>query len=204
MNFFYFLVIATLFLVTVEICKRKLNLSSSITRRISHIGASLIACFSPFFLNSHLIVIICLAFAVFMFISRRISLFTSIHKVERKTLGEVFLPLGEAFAAVIFLPQMLHSFIYGILVMGLSDAMAGFIGEKFGKHKIPFLAVNKTVEGAITFFMITVLITYFFTGFGINLIVFSLILTVIELLSGYGTDNLTLPLAAGLLLAILT
>ena len=135
MNLIIFLVISTAFLLAVEIIKRKFLLSSSITRRVSHAGAALIAAVSPLFIDKNLIVFACFGFAGVMFISRRFTFLSSLHSIGRKTFGEVFLPLGEAVSAAIFLPQTVAAFQYGVLVMGLSDAFAGFVGEKYGRHQ---------------------------------------------------------------------
>lgn len=201
MNLIIFLFISTTFLLTVEITKRKLLLSSSITRRVGHIGAALIATVSPLFISKNLIIIACLGFAVVMLISRKFSIFTSIHRIRRNTFGEVFLPLGEAFSAAIFLPHAVLAFQYGVLVMGLSDAFAGIVGEKYGKHKINIFGNRKSLEGSIVFFLTTILLTFIFIpSLGPHLILIPAILTVVELTLGYGIDNLAIPILATLLL----
>lgn len=195
MNLIIFLSIATVFLITVEVVKRKFLLPSSITRRISHVGAALIAFVSPLFINKDLIVLACLGFAITMFLSRKLSLLSSIHAVKRNTLGEVFLPLGEAFSAAIFLPQSTLAFQYGVIVMGLSDAFAGFVGEKYGRHQINILQNRKSFEGALTFFLTTALLTFLFAPtLGLHLILIPLVLTIVELVCGYGIDNLAIPI----------
>ncbi len=201
MNLIIFLIISTSLLLIVEIIKRKLSLSSSITRKISHIGAASIAAASPLFLDKYLIIFACLGFAVAMFLSRKIWLFSSIHSVKRKTFGEVFLPLGEGISAAIFLPQAVGAFQYGVLVMGLSDALAGFVGEKYGRHKINIFHSKKSLEGSLTFFFTTIVLTFIFMpSFGFHLILIPLALATIELVSGYGIDNLAIPILAALLL----
>lgn len=201
MNLIIFLFISTTFLLTVEITKRKLSLSPSITRRVSHIGAALIATVSPLFISKNLIVIACLGFAVVMFLSRRTSFFSSIHPIKRKTFGEVFLPLGEAFSAAIFLPHAVSAFQYGVLVMGLSDAFAGFVGEKYGRHQINIFNNKKSLEGSLVFLLATILLTFLFIpNLGPHLILIPLILTFAELLLGFGMDNLVIPILAAFLL----
>lgn len=194
MKLIIFLVISTVFLLSVEIVKRKFSISSSTTRRISHVGAASIAAVSPLFIDKYLIILVCLGFAVSMFISRKLSLFSSIHLVNRKTLGEVFLPLGEAISAVIFLPHAIMSFQYGILVMGFSDAIAGYVGEKFGKHPLVFFNNRKSIEGSLTFFFVTLIITTIFNpSLGLHLIIVPITLTIMEFFLGYGSDNLIIP-----------
>lgn len=201
MNLIIFLLISTTFLLAVEITKRKLSISPTITRKISHIGAALIAAVSPMFIDKNLIIVACLGFAAVMFLSRRTSFFSSIHPIRRKTFGEVFLPLGEAFSAAIFLPQAVPSFQYGVLVMGLSDAFAGFVGEKYGRHQINIFNNRKSLEGSVVFLLTTILLTLLFIpNLGLHLIWIPLILTLVELTLGYGMDNLVIPILAAFLL----
>lgn len=195
MNLVIFLVISTAFLLTVEVTKRKFLLSPNITRRVSHIGAALIAAVSPLFLDKNLIVFGCIGFAIVMFFSRKMLFLSSIHSVKRNTLGEIFLPLGEAISAIIFIPQTVLAFQYGVLVIGLSDSLAGFVGEKYGKHQLNIFNSKKTFEGALAFFLSTFFLTFLFApSFGFHLIFIPLILTFTELFLGYGMDNLVIPI----------
>ncbi len=200
--FFGFLVMSIAILFISEIARRKLNLPTEITRRATHVVAAFIAAISSLFLDKWLIVVGCLLFAGIMFLSRRTSLFNSIQKVKRKSLGEVFLPLSEAITALIFLPIGRIEFQYGVLVMGLSDPLAGFIGTRFGKHEIKILGNTKSLEGSLSFFLCTLMLTLVFAPtIGINLLILPLLLTLIEICLGYGTDNLVLPIAGATLLS---
>lgn len=204
MNLVIFLFISTLFLLVIEITKRKFLLSPSITRKVSHIGAALICAASPLFVEKNLIIFACLGFAGTMFISRKFSIFSSIHQIGRNTFGEIFLPLGEAFSAAIFLPQALLAFQYGVLVMGLSDAFAGFVGEKYGRHQIIIFNNRKSLEGSLAFLLTTTLLTFLFApSLGLHLIFIPLALTLVELILGYGMDNLAIPIFAALLFTFL-
>ena len=115
-------------------------------------------------------------------------------------MGEVFLPLGEAFSAVIFLPQAISAFQYGVLVMGFSDAFAGFVGERYGRHRINIFNNRKSLEGSLVFLLTTVLLTFLLSpSLGPHLILIPLALTLTELILGYGMDNLAIPILAALL-----
>lgn len=201
MNLIIFLFLSLGLILGVEIIKRHFLLSTNITRRITHVGAALIAATSPFFLGKNIIVLFCLLFAGILFFGRRSSFFSSIHNVKRNTLGEVFLPLGEALPAIVFLPQGIREFQFGVLVMGISDALAGFIGERFGNHHVTILGNRKSIEGSFAFFISTLFLTFIFLPvFGYQLILVPLLLTLVELVLGYGLDNLALPIVAALLL----
>jgi dolichol kinase len=88
-----------------------------------------------------------------------------------------------------------------LMIMILSDPIASVIGIIFGKFK---LVGEKTLEGSITFFIITaiVLISFKFTSFQVILV--ALGATLIELFSKEVNidDNLLIPLVSAGLLVI--
>lgn len=200
MNLVIFLAVSVALIAGVEFSKRVLSLSPDLTRRMMHVGAALIACIAPFFISMPVFVVVCLLFAFAMLLGRRTALISSVHAVERTTYGDVFLPLGEAIAALLFLPAHIAAFQYGVLVMGISDAAAGFVGDRFGRHPIRFLGIAKTVEGTVAFFIITLLITFFFVPVsGYVIVGMALLLTAAEFFMPYGLDNVLLPILGGFL-----
>lgn len=204
MNLLFFILISCALIGGVEFAKRKFLLSASITRRMTHIGAALIAAAAPLFLTQKPIVFACLFFAGVIFLSRRTTFLSSIHGVERASFGDVYLPLGEAIAAMIFLPHDVGAFQFGVLVMGISDGLAGLVGERFGKHRLALFGSRKSIEGACTFFVSSMLLTLFFIpGIDYRILVIPFTLTAIEFSLGYGLDNLILPIAGAYLIQAL-
>lgn len=59
--------------------------------------------------------------------------------------------VGTTFRSMLFLRQAdLNLFVFMILVVAITDAMAYFVGRKFGKRQLaPLVSPKKTVEGAI-------------------------------------------------------
>jgi len=124
--------------------------------------------------------------------------------VERKTFGEVFLPLGVILCATFFVPKNILAFQFGILIMGISDALASLFGERFGKHIIKVFGHKKSIEGSLAFFISSVIIVLFFTQrLGYQIVLIPLILTLIEFFSVLGLDNLILPIAGAFLFQLL-
>jgi dolichol kinase len=197
----FILFILTIFfcLILNEIIFRKFHIPVSFSRKLVHIASSLIVFAMPFFLIKNEIIAIALFFAVLLFIARRKNIFSSVHSVTRKTLGEVFLPLGVAISAFFFLPKQILAFQFGILIMGISDAFASIIGEKFGRHIVKIFGHKKSFEGSFVFLVASIIIGMFFLGFDYWIIFLSIILTIIELFLVLGLDNLILPTAAALL-----
>jgi len=79
--------------------------------------------------------------------------------------------------------------------MGLSDALAGFVGERFGRHNIVFLGNKKSAEGSTAFFICTLILTVLFLPtLGYHVVLIPAILTVVEFSMTFGLDNLVLPI----------
>jgi|SRR3989344_6837487 len=197
MELYLLILISSACVLLTEVLKRKLSLSTSLTRRVVHVTTASVAAIAPFFVSETEIIIVSLVFAVALLWSRSHKVLTSIHSVERKTYGEVWLPLGVAIAAFLFLPDSVSAFQFGVLVMGISDPLAGLTGDLIGKHRIRFLNSIKTVEGSAAFFISTLLLTSLFVPvFGYHLLLIPLLLMVVEFVLIYGLDNLVLPVVA--------
>lgn len=102
-----------------------------------------------------------------------------------------------------------YFYLISLLVLALSDALAAIIGKKYGKIKIPIEQDFKTLEGSLIFFIMTFLSIkiplILFSNFHLlNIILISFIIailiTMLELISIYGTDNIFIPLGVLFLL----
>ncbi len=89
--------------------------------------------------------------------------------------------------------------------MGISDGLAGIIGEKFAKNYFLVFSHKKSLTGTAVFFITCLLIALFFTPLlPINAFAAAFILTACELTLGYGLDNLLLPVIGGILMLLFT
>lgn len=185
-----------------EILKRKQILSSDSTRRIIHVGAAIIAFTFPFYLSLQQVLIICFILLGIMIFSRYKSLLSHIHKVDRKTWGEIFYPLGIMIVAISFLPDNIASFRIVILILGVSDLLANIIGTHLGFHSFEVFKCRKTTEGSIAFFISTLIILLIFQINPLIAICISLIASFAEFFSPYGSDNLIVPIIVSVLLIL--
>jgi len=192
------------FILGAEFLKRKFSLPSAFTRRAIHIGTAIVAGVAPIFVTKGEIFWVSIIFAIILFIGRAYHLFSAIHSVERHTFGEIYLPLGVAFTALFFLPQNIQAFQFGIFIMGISDAIGGLVGEKFGKHPLSIFGNKKTMEGSLAFFVVSLVLTAIFAPLiSYKLILVPAILTLVELCFVYGLDNLVLPIVGAYLIQML-
>ena len=98
-----------------------------------------------------------------------------------------------------------------IVPMVYGDGFAALIGQKFGKLKYTVFGGQKSVEGSLTMFVITTVMSVFvwmvFASIGctmpefniVYIIVISAVATVCEALSYGGIDNLTVPAITAIL-----
>lgn len=189
-----------------EVATRRWAIDPEVSRKLVHLSSGVLAAALPLVMTFPAIVALALLFIPFMVVSRRVGLFPAVHGVERATWGEAYFPLGVLLAAAVF-PQT-TPYAYGVLVMGVSDPLAGFAGQRYGRRAYRVLGAHKTYLGSGVFFVTTLVLTLAAVARTHDLSVGSLavvpllaaILTVVEGLSGRGLDNVLLPaVAAGLL-----
>ena len=69
--------------------------------------------------------------------------------------------------------------VVSLLIMSFADPCASLFGQRFGRFKL----WTKTLEGSITFFIVSSLILIFFSVSYTNVIIVSLVCTIMELFS---------------------
>lgn len=121
------------------------------------------------------------------------------HPENKKFTGATWVCFSAFFIALFF-DKYIASF--SMFLLCLSDPISALVGKFAGKHKI---YKNKTLEGSIVFFIVSILISYFFPLFDMKIkITVSLIVTLVELFSGEDLDdNLIIPFSSAFLLTIL-
>ena len=200
MNVALFIIVSSTLLMVVEILKRKSVITNDLSRRLAHIGAGVINIVAPLFVSQVAIIVVNIIFAGLLLITRNTKRISSIQNTSRKTYGDVYFPLGIIAVAVVLLPDHVTAFQYGVAIMGISDALAGFVGERWGRKSISILNNPKTLTGAIVFYITSLVITLIFASQLLPIVfVLPLVLTAVEFPLVYGLDNLVLPSGAGLL-----
>ena len=196
-NYLYSLIYSIIFLLLlliIELISRKHNLNRELTRKTAHILSGLFGAAMGLILSSFAFITLTLMFLLIISLSYFYKFFSSIHDVKRKTYGEIFLPLG-ILITYLLAPGSPKNFLASILILAISDPLAGLTGD-FSKNNILYRS--------ITFFVatITILLLVFQSEQIIFLIIVAFILTFIENISSYGTDNITIPITSILLLKL--
>lgn len=184
----------------------KKGIGSEYTRKGIHIISSLITFLLPMYLDKPYVIALLVTLTLLNIFSHYTHFFKGIEESGRKGIGSILYPTGVLISAVIFLPERTQEFQAGVLVLGFSDGLAAIIGKKFGRRKLKIFT-PKTLEGSMTFFITTFIISTSFLVLNANqynsiasylsLIIFiilaSINLTIIEALFSRGMDNLIIP-----------
>jgi phytol kinase len=181
--------------VVLERLVRTKNVPTEITRRVAHVLACLFALLVHAVLPIWTFLVCSIAFAALIWVSRHFHVFTSIHKVRRRSLGDVYLPLGIGIAALLALDDA-AVFVAAVLVLGLADVAAGLVGDYLR-------STRKTWWGSGVFLAVSIVVLAF-CGLGpLAVLVVAVLATATERYSPLGTDNLSIPLVvAGVLLLL--
>lgn len=179
----------------------------NLVRKIVHSLSGIAIFFFPYFFSVKQIVFLSLLFTVIFILGRFFNFLGIINKVKRLSWGEVFYPLGILIATLIFLPNNIAAFQFGVLVLGFSDALANIVGSLWGEHKVKVLGGTKSLEGSVAFFLsiFLLLIIFNFNQSDFNLWYYFLVasgLSIMEFALFFGLDNLFLPTVAAYLFTL--
>lgn len=181
-------------LLAIEYITRKKNYPKEITRRIAHFLSGIFGAVMGLILEPQVFVTFAIVFLIIISVSYARKFFSSIHGVKRKTYGELLLPLGILSAFIISNGET-TTYLVSVLILSISDPLAGLIGSSklFGANR---------KAGSIAFFVSALMIIAVLFKFQQLplLIAITLVVTIVERISNYGTDNLAIPLTTSLLL----
>jgi uncharacterized protein (TIGR00297 family) len=192
------LILLTIILVKLSIDKYDFHRETA--RKFLHLVAVITCAFVVYHAPSRL------ELAVIFFVSS-IALFIVAYQnvllpSPRKSYGIALFPLS--FALLLVSSFTTQNIIFGIITLGISDALAGISGEYFAKKKHLFLYEQKSWLGFAAFYFSTLGIGYFFIGFTPLLFILVLVPALSELFSYRGSDNFTIPLVATLWISVIS
>lgn len=188
------------------------NYSLNFTRKFVHIAVGMWAFGTIFLFQSRWLAVIPPAtFIILNYVSYRQGIFSAIESEYQANLGTVYFPL--AFGLIILLlwdyPNLL---VATLMPLTWGDAMAAILGKAYGHIKYTIMGQTRSIEGSVSMFLFSLVSTFLvlwlvspgvagWPSFGIA-IVAALFATLIEAVSPWGLDNLTIPAISGLILYI--
>lgn len=202
-------------LVLSEILCRKRILKGEYARKFVHITCGTFAAMWPLFLSRWQIVALATLFAVAVVVVKSFRLLRSFRAVRRATYGEILYAVGIIASALVFQDGRIYAL--AVLHMALADGLAAVVGVYAGKkgHIFKFRGNKKSVAGSVTFAVVSFCLNVAFwltlpvgqqvVGEVTLLFAFlfsmssALILMCAEIMSPRGSDNVIVPLLAGVL-----
>ena len=177
-----------------EILNRSFRISPQVTRLSIHLLSGLFAASLAAWLSREEIMGLAIFFVLTLFVSKRLSVLQSIHNIPRMSWGEIFFPAGIGLAAYLYLPHNSSTYYLSVLILALCDPLANILGTRVRSAKTLF---GKSLLGSAAFLLSSMLISLFFLPPG-NALLLSAVVTAVEAVSPYGSDNLTIVAAVGL------
>jgi len=187
--------------------------STEFTRKLIHVAVGMWA-FGTVLLFQHwyFAIIPPLSFVVLNYISHRGEIFRSVETGEKGNLGTVYFPISFAIIICLFWerPNLL---VASLMPMTWGDALAAILGRRYGQRKYSFLGTTRSVEGSLAMFIFGWLSVFLALllmpplGWQTSLLyslAVAVFATLVEALSPWHIDNLTVPLLSAALLYLMT
>nr|WP_228025349.1 diacylglycerol/polyprenol kinase family protein [cf. Phormidesmis sp. LEGE 11477] len=183
---------------------RRWGYGPEITRKIVHIGAGQVILLAWWLaVPAWLGIVAAVFFSGVALLSYRLPLLPGINGIGRKSLGTFFYAVSIGCSMVWFWP--LHQPQYaaiGILTMTWGDGLAALVGQRFGAHPYQIWGEKKSWEGSLTMLLVSYIVSAsvllavqgpILTTWLVAAIA-AIVATVLEAISKYGIDNLSVPL----------
>jgi phytol kinase len=192
--------------------RRRRGYGSSFTRKVIHIGVGMMSWFIPFLFTSPWpFVAACAAFMVINLLDWRYGFISAMQSSSRSNLGTVYFPLAAAVVALVFWEQP-PLMVAALMPLTWGDGLAPVIGAAYGKRIYRIHTSTRTLEGSAGFFVAGFVFTWLAlwvvpglpditpTAALLPALAIMAVTTLIEAVSIWGLDNLTVTAAAILIL----
>jgi phytol kinase len=194
---------------------RSHGLSAELQRKLVHIGTGLFAMTLPWLFADRWPIFGLVALTLVVMAVLRLprlargGLGETLHGVERRSWGDVLLALAVLVVLVLSDGEPIL-YVLPLAILTLSDAAAALTGSRYGRTFFPVEDGVKTVEGSVTFFVVTLVVSMVCllllsdvsrTGVVLLSVVVAAFATQVEAESWRGFDNFFLPAGVALFLA---
>ena len=183
------------------LCKKYFPEKEELSRKIIHIGTGPVILLAWLFNLPRQIAIIC-AFCITLAlgINYKFRFLPSIEDIDRKSFGTIAYGISITILLLFFWPRYASYVTLGVLAMAFGDGLAGLIGKSIKSPTWRILGQTKSIAGTLTMGStvgITTAVIFLINNLNIQpleIIVIALIATVLEQISPWGIDNLTVPI----------
>jgi phytol kinase len=137
--------------------------------------------------------------------------FKAMETGEKGNLGTIYFPLSFAVLIWVFWGRP-HLIVAGLMPMTWGDALAAVVGRRIGRRRYTVLGSTRSAEGSVAMFVagwVATLVALallgpvdLFTAVWVSAVT-ALGAAVVEAVSPWGIDNLTVPAASAVMLALM-
>lgn len=187
--------------------------SATVSRKLVHIGVAhwwLIAMY--FFDDWRYAIVGPVAFILINLASYLFRLLPAMeHEVRSRNLGTVYFPVSLLVLVLLSWAGTMEIWVagIGIMVLGYGDGFASLFGEQYARSNFRVFGNDKSVIGSLVmFFASLAVVIVFIVAFGgpqwgtgeilVAGLATALVATVVETLTPFGLDNLTVPILTAL------
>lgn len=196
-----------------EWLRRRKDYTVEFTRKVIHIAAGMTAYFLLFFERRLIGLIPPVSFVLLNAISYWRGTFQAMETGEPGRLGTIYFPLSFSVLAWLLWDRQ-ALLMASLMPMTWGDALAAVVGRRWGRRCFWVLGTRRSLEGSLTFLLVAWVTTWLplallpvspFTAWGaLGVALAAAAATaLVEALSPWGIDNLTVPAISALVLILL-
>jgi phytol kinase len=204
-------------MVGLRALQRRVALSAEATRKLFHVGGGLTTLAFPWLFHSAWPVLALMPVTIGAFLALkylrwlRRGLGNVLYGIERRSLGEVYMPLSLTLVWVVSGGDALL-YCVPVLVLTLADPAAALIGARYGRRRYASVAGEKSLEGSLAFGVVAlcsvlVPLLAFAHSAAPHLVLvaldLSLLVMLVEAVAWRGLDNLFIPVVTFALMRVL-
>ncbi len=172
-----------------------------LSRKIVHIGIGPLIPFAWWLqISSSLAITASLAITVGLVINKRWKLIAAIEDVKRQSYGTVAYGFSISLLLILFWDKQPAAVCAAVMVMAFGDGLAGLIGRQINSRSWNIFDQRKSIAGTTTMTLVTVLVISFTQGIILHeiypqsIFIITAFAVILEQISKWGIDNLTVPL----------
>lgn len=184
------------------------------TRKVIHIGVGMMSWgLHALFDAPWYFVIACVAFMIINFLDWRYGFFASMASKDESNLGTVYFPFAAGVVALLFWEQP-PLMVAALMPLTWGDGLAPVVGQRYGRREYFVNKHKRTIEGSLGFFVAGFIFTWLAlwvipgtptisAGTAVlPALVITTTTTLVEAVSIWGLDNLTITAVAILILKV--
>ncbi len=175
----------------------RLKFPTPVIRKLSHLGSMALIIIVAFLFGYKLFVVVGIVFASLLLLIKLIHPPKALTTNEaRDSYGEVFFFMGVTIVSLI--APSVGQFVIPVAILGLADTAAYVVGRSVRSPKLIF---SKTLAGSLAFVVDAFLLLLIVAPWWLAL-TGAVVTAIAELVGLRGSDNLTVPVVAALILVL--